>query len=1158
MKTWTFISLILLFAHPLWAQSWKKETNFHYFKQKAQALTSQSLARKQAATTFAKANRLPLKSSFNGNVMALQWVSEQGLPYYYKTFNENSILTLNLDFLRPGSSLGLNLTGKGMMAGVWDGDNFRETHQEFQGRVETRGSISSEPLGLGGNHSTHVSGTIFSAGLNKEAEGMAPEAEGFLYDFSDDMAELANELANEDMPLLLSNHSYGLVLGWNASESGWQWRGDPGASEDFRFGYYSELSRDLDEFAFNAPYYLHVRAAGNDRSDEGDGSRPPDGPYDCLGPGAVAKNVLTVGAVETIPERYETRDDVIMSTFSSWGPTDDGRVKPDIVAAGVDILSPIAEGDGQYGLLSGTSMAAPAVTGSLLLLQQLYAQTHGGEFMKSATLKALAIHTAREAGLNPGPDYEQGWGLLSIDRAANLITQDDNQSVQINEATLNNQQVSFIPFQADGSSPITVTLSWTDVPGTPPPPGLNPSDLLLVNDLDIQVFDQNGNTFLPWTLDPINPSKAAEPGDNTRDNVEKIEINDPEPGLYIIRIAHKGELDGNKQDYSLVVSSKNLDLDLTPYYWIGKSGGNWNDPANWSLSSGGTTAGSLPGIQNPVFFDNNSFSSSTPTITFPANASCYSINFFPDINTTFQLNGNTLNINGSVNIESEKVAFLNGTVELRGQTSKSNSLAIPNEVFAQINLQINAPTGSWNILSDAKVKNVNLLAGTLSSSGIQLALENITAPSGLSQNLNFRNSTLTITQAFSINQDVRGNFENSTIIFSNSQGVNDFTFTTGQQSFHNIIADGVNLKIIGENNYNKLLVNGNLELESDSSSIDSLIVAEGSELIFASKGKFAINEAFEALGTSGQIITLKTSGTENAEIFTDNPNLRFCFDYLNVQNISVIGETFYVSGNNSTVSNSSFGWVIGDCEDVLFGDFSTSFTCEMGKTEFMDESTGSPSSWSWDFGDDQFPARNSSTEQHPTHTYSFPGVYIVTLEVSDGANQRSISRQITIEENASGFSTPSIEIEGNVMRSSVIAPNYQWYFNGQAIAQGNTRTLDFQGQGNYQIEVFDTQCKFISEPTVVNALEDPTLKAALLLYPNPNEGQFHLQLNHAARGTLQIKVIDLMGRTLVDIQQVKQREHFERQFSLQTLPAGLYQLWVQIDGRQARKSFLKQ
>src|SRR5690606_21953592 len=168
-----------------------------------------------------------------------------------------------------------------------------------------------------------------------------------------------------------SNHSYGIVLGFTQDEGGWSWTGNSSIStqEDYRFGFYSSQSRTIDNIAFNAPYYTIVWAAGNDRSDTGDGTRPADGNggtgYDCIGPEASAKNNITVGAVLKV-SNYNGPSSVVMSNFSSWGPTDDGRIKPDLVGAGVSIYSTGVSSSGQdtYSFAQGTSMSAPNATGS--------------------------------------------------------------------------------------------------------------------------------------------------------------------------------------------------------------------------------------------------------------------------------------------------------------------------------------------------------------------------------------------------------------------------------------------------------------------------------------------------------------------------------------------------------------------------------------------------------------------------------------------------------------------------------------------------------------------------------------------------------------------------------------------------------------------------
>src|SRR5690606_7889878 len=312
---------------------------------------------------------------------------------------------------------------------------------------------------------------------------------------------------------------------------------------------------------------------------------------------------------------------VVMSAFSSWGPTDDGRIKPDLVAAGVSIFSTgvTPSGDDTYSFAQGTSMAAPNATGSLALLQELYRDLHAGNYMKAATLKALAIHTAREAGLNPGPDYSFGWGLLNVGAAAEVLLAQDQESTVILENTLMNNDVFTYTFEPEGNAKVTATIVWTDPPGSPVAPQLDPATPMLDNDVDRRIFDSGGNEVLPWTLNSNSPTRPVVSGNNSIDDVEMIEFDLPEPRLYTLEVSHKGSLQNGKQDYSLILTFTAANDPKTAYYWIGNSG-NWNDPSNWSLSSGGAPANQVPDANGRVVIDENSFSAANQTITLTADA----------------------------------------------------------------------------------------------------------------------------------------------------------------------------------------------------------------------------------------------------------------------------------------------------------------------------------------------------------------------------------------------------------------------------------------------------------------------------------------------------------------------------------------------------------
>lgn len=533
------------------------DTNEEKLMQLSKHLQAEYEKRKAEAVRAAQQNGWIIKQEFaNGTIMEIQALDEKGLPLYYITNNLNAAKTVDTDELWPGGSTGLNLTGSGISSGTlgeWDGGDVLTTHQELSGRV-TDGDGSSGTS----SHTTHVAGTIISAGNDSNAKGMAYQANLDAYDWNNDYSEMSSAAASG---MILSNHSYGYITGWYWNGSSWEWYGDSSIStvEDYRFGFYSSNTQTIDNIAINAPYYLIVKSAGNDRNDTGTGSPsdpPPDGNggtgYDCIGEIGSAKNILTIGSIQDITGGYSGTGSVVMESYSSWGPCDDGRIKPDIVANGQTLYSCDDDNNSDYTTKSGTSMSSPNATGTLSLLQEYYNQLHAS-YMKSATLKGLAINTANEAGSNNGPDYEFGWGLLNAQGAAELITNDNIQGGLINEYTLNDGSTAEYSYYSEGLSDINITICWTDPAGTPTAKALDPTTPMLVNDLDLRLT-KDGTTYYPWSLDGSNPSSAAtNSGDNDVDNVETITIDNPVSGTYTVRVSHKNSISPG-QDYSLLVS----------------------------------------------------------------------------------------------------------------------------------------------------------------------------------------------------------------------------------------------------------------------------------------------------------------------------------------------------------------------------------------------------------------------------------------------------------------------------------------------------------------------------------------------------------------------------------------------------------------------------
>jgi len=556
-KLLLILSVLFVFGEQIFAQT---ETNVEELLRLAKEHQDKWEANRLEVLEYADENNVPVRFKNHKVTIEMQYIDKFGKPAYYITENANASATLSTNKVNSGGSEGLSLDGSGMTVHEWDGGGVLLTHQEFGSRVtQVDGPISTH------YHATHVAGTMIASGVDAGAKGMAPSANLSAYDWNSDNSEMATAAAGG---ALVSNHSYGLIRGWYTSDgTNWTWYGNTGVSttEDYLFGFYDSNAQAWDEIAYNAPYYLICKSAGNDRGDgpsnAGTGGNPEydggtDG-YDCVGSQGVAKNILTVGAVNDITGGYTQPSDVSMSSFSCWGPADDGRIKPDVVGNGVGVYSTMDGANDEYASLNGTSMATPNVTGSLILLQEHYEDLKGaGSKMRSATLKALVIHTADEAGSNPGPDYAFGWGLVNTKNAAKKITEDNTNDAVISEHTLSNGSTYTTSLTATSGYPIKVTVVWTDPKGTPTSAQLNPSTAMLVNDLDLRVEDESAKTIhYPWKLDRNNPSNAAtNSGENNVDNVEVVYIENPTPGeTYTIKVDHDGTL-GSDQAFSMIIS----------------------------------------------------------------------------------------------------------------------------------------------------------------------------------------------------------------------------------------------------------------------------------------------------------------------------------------------------------------------------------------------------------------------------------------------------------------------------------------------------------------------------------------------------------------------------------------------------------------------------
>jgi subtilisin-like proprotein convertase family protein len=456
----------------------------------------------------------------------VQWI-EPPLPMMSPCNAENRALTqANLVQAAP-----YNLNGAGVGVLVYDGGTARPTHQDLVGRTTVRDNSGML------SHSTHVAGTIggtgaasggnnrgMAPGVTIESYGLQTNGSGtFLYtnpgDIEADYGQAINSFGVD-----VANNS----IGTNTETNGFPCsiQGDYGVTDAVIDG----VVRG--SVSGGTPFRI-CWANGNERQGTrcniemvcGPGGTGPCGSYYSIAPPATAKNHITVGATNA--------NDDSMTTFSSWGPTDDGRMKPDISAPGCQVggdngvTSCTSSSDTSYGVMCGTSMASPTVTGCVaLLLQDFRVQFAGLPDPRNSTVKILLAHQAVDRG-NPGPDYQFGYGSIRIKDTIDFMRLGSFEEGQMTQGGTAAYTVNVPP----GAPTLKAMIAWDDPAATPL------AAVALVNDLDLVAVSPSGTTFFPWTLDPQNPGNpAVQTAANHRDNIEQVLVNNPEAGAWTILV----------------------------------------------------------------------------------------------------------------------------------------------------------------------------------------------------------------------------------------------------------------------------------------------------------------------------------------------------------------------------------------------------------------------------------------------------------------------------------------------------------------------------------------------------------------------------------------------------------------------------------------------
>jgi hypothetical protein len=417
---------------------------------------------------------------------------------------------------------------------------------DFLTASECTGGIATNEWDTQG-HGSHVGGTIagdnFATPITHDpGDGMAPGAKlvvqdaGFLTDNCGDLPGIGCPVVDLK-PIFQQAFTQGARIHTNS----WGDRENAAVQNT-----YSAACQDVDEFMFTHPDFLILFAAGN--AGPGTGT---------VGSPSTAKNTISVGA--TLRGTAANS----MASFSSCGPTADGRIKPDLTMPGSNIVS--ARNDGSVTTntcatttMSGTSMASPGAAGMAALVRQYYtdgnfptgAPVVANRFTPSAALiKATMINSTQVmtgTGTGAVPNNCQGWGRVLLDdtlffagQARSLFVADDAGFAQGAAG-----QTKTFTVQVAAGQALRTTLAWTDFPSTPA------ASINLNNDLDLTVSGPSG-TFLG---NVFSASQSTTGGTaDRRNNVEQVTLNAPIAGTYTITV-RAFNVPSSAQPFALVVS----------------------------------------------------------------------------------------------------------------------------------------------------------------------------------------------------------------------------------------------------------------------------------------------------------------------------------------------------------------------------------------------------------------------------------------------------------------------------------------------------------------------------------------------------------------------------------------------------------------------------
>ncbi|MCZ8216915.1 MAG: PKD domain-containing protein, partial [Cyclobacteriaceae bacterium] len=464
------------------------------------------------------------------------------------------------------------------------------------------------------------------------------------------------------------------------------------------------------------------------------------------------------------------------------------------------------------------------------------------------------------------------------------------------------------------------------------------------------------------------------------------------------------------------------------------------------------------------------------------------------------LNGNQIILAGGMVLSNSFLSVENGTIKMMGDLNPENNLSFSGNQLQGISFDFEGE-GQWKVRGSATIQKIEISNGVLDLENQEMTIAELVIKDDFQGSINMKGAKIKELEYLQVTSDKII----TSAVTSFEMGSNGMIDANGFSMLGKIITlQESNVEIHGNAVFANLALSGTVTLTGNSS-ISNLELTAGTTLILASGSTQRLTENIAIAATANQRVMIKSEGTSKSSLnFVKYKKL--CFDYIDIQNVDVLGLAVVNAGINSLLTN-AVGWSNSRCEEVLFPNFSAESLCAGSLVSFENLSQGNIDRFEWNFNSALTPF-TINDDAGGRHVFSDPGAYSVTLTVSNSNQTRSHTQIVDVLSNS--LDNNSI-IHSNGRLSSVkAAEEYRWFKDGVEIPGEVGRSYTYSGSpGVYFVLTVAEVCNRISSPYVVlSVLNNEKEIDTFDVFPNPVDDKLTIRINGLANDKTIIRLTD--------------------------------------------------